>query len=85
MALVLVISTGLPDDTLHKTLGECPKALPWVERSNGSRFMKKRPGGTTPDCLEADGACKGPPERVDCSQLHRIRLEIFLTPPQRLQ
>jgi len=52
-----------------------------------STFVKKCPSGIAPNGLEADGACGSFPKRVDCTQSHRIRLEIFLmlgtTPAKR--
>jgi len=40
MTFVLGIDANLLDDTLDKTLGECFEALPWIERFNGSTFVK---------------------------------------------
>jgi len=81
MTLVLGIGTNLLDDTLDKTLGECFEAIPWTEHFIGSTFVKKCPGGIAPNRLEADGVYESSPKRVNCMQLNRIRLEIFLMPP----
>jgi len=78
MTLVLGISTNLLNDALDKTLGECFEALPWTERFNGSTFVTKCSGGIAPKRLEVDGAYESSPKRIDCTQLHGIRLEIFL-------
>jgi len=56
MTLVLVISTNLLNDTLHKALGKCFEVLPWTERFDESTFVKKCLGGIAPNRLEADGA-----------------------------
>jgi len=40
--------------------------------------VKKCPGGIAPNRLEVDGVYESSPKRVNCMQLHRIRLEVFL-------
>ena len=42
--------------TLYKALGEHISVIPWTGRFDGSAFVKKCPGGTIPNRLEADGA-----------------------------
>ena len=62
--------------TLYRALGEQIGVLPWTGRFDGSAFVKKCPGGITPNRLEADEAdcssTEANTKAVLCTQSHKI-------------